>query len=398
VRGSAPTFGTGGIRVIGGEDFLATGCHVESGDDCLQFVPIGDPRGLLYDLDIRGGSYVGCTGASSQSRFMVVGLEWTRGEGGMASSVTDCSFVACHGSGANRGIVVKNSHSSGAIERISFTDCSVDMAGAADADTQEIRIQTEPTSTGAIRDVSFVRTSVTRPVNAPLRVGGPNISGVTFDGCTFSAPSGASTTLAVVDATDRLTFRQCAFEAAPGKRPLTVGAIAPVTDLLVDGCRFSGIGDGVWGVNLVAADGARVVASTFTEAPGSRTARAVRVTAACRRVVLADNDCTDLTAGVVFTDAAADTVIRGNLGATTEAAGTATIAAATTSVTVQHGLEGSGRAPGARHITVLPLTSPDQTGPFFVTGITPTAFRIAVPTAPATGTADFAWRVDVTQR
>jgi hypothetical protein len=67
-------------------------------------------------------------------------------------------------------------------------------------------------------------------------------------------------------------------------------------------------------------------------------------------------------------------------------------------VSVQHGLAGSGRAPAARHITVVPLTSPTGTGPFHVTGITPTAFRIAVPTAPATGSAEFSWHVDVTRR
>jgi hypothetical protein len=397
IRGSAAEFGTGGIRVFGGEDFLATGCHVESGDDCLQFVPIGDPRALLYDLSIRRGTYVGCTGASSRSRFMVAGLEWTRGEGGMTSSIVDCSFIACHGSGADRGIVVKNTHSSGVIERISFTDCTVDMAGAEDADTQEIRIQTDPTSRGSIRDVSFTRTSITRPVNAILRIGGPNISGVTFDDCTFSPPSGASSTIAVVDAAASVTFRECSFEAAPGTRPLTVGAIAAVTDLLVDACRFTGIADGVWGVNLVAADGARVVGSTFTAEPASRTARAVRVTADCRRVVLVDNDVTGLTAAVVFNDAAADTVMRGNLGATTETAGTVAVAPSATSATVRHGLQGSGRVPTAQHISVVPLTPEAAGSQYVLTGITPTTFRIAVPAAPGTAL-EFAWRVDLTRR
>ncbi|GAA2725285.1 glycosyl hydrolase family 28-related protein [Cellulomonas aerilata] len=397
IRGSAPAFGTGGIRMFGGEDFVATGCHVESGDDCLQFVPIGDPTAVLHDLSIRRGSYVACTGASSASRFMVASLEWTSGEGGMTSSVTDCSFVACHGSGADRGIVVKNTHSSGAIERVSFVDCSVDMAGASDADTQEIRIQTGATSTGAIRDVSFTRTSITRPVNATLRIGGPNISGVTFDGCTFTAPSGAGATIAVVDAADRVTFRRCTVAAAPGKRPLTVGPVTQVTDLLVDGCRFTEIPDGVWGINLVAVDGARIVGTSFAAAAGSTTARAVRITAASRRVVLVDDDLTGLTNRTPVTDAAPDTVLRGNVGASTEAAGTATIPPGATSVTVPHGLAGSGRVPGPSHVGVMPVSGSAATSGWFVTAITATSFRIAVPT-PLGQPAELAWRVDLTRR
>jgi len=90
IRNSAVDTGTGGIRGIGGNDFLATHCHVESGDDCLQFVPIGSPGALLYNMSINRGSYVGCTGHSSVSRFMVALLEWTSGGySGMSASISD---------------------------------------------------------------------------------------------------------------------------------------------------------------------------------------------------------------------------------------------------------------------------------------------------------------------
>ncbi|MGY1642719.1 glycosyl hydrolase family 28-related protein [Geodermatophilus sp. SYSU D00703] len=319
VRNSAAEFGTGGIRVIGGQDFLGTDCHVESGDDCLQFVPIGNPDAepTLYNQSISGGRYVGCTGASSASRFMVAGLEFTGGEPGttdMDASVVDCSFVDCHGSGANRGIVIKNTHSSGAIERLAFTDCTVDMSGAEDASTQEIRVQTDPASQGAIRDVTFLRTNVTSAVNSTLRVGGPNISGLTFDDCTFTAPSGAAPTVAVLDGTDQARFRGCTFVGAPGKRLLVAGPAAPVTSLSVEDCRFTELA-GPWAVDVLAADGARVTGSTFQAAAGAVTARAIRVSPEASGVVIEGNDVTGIGNAQPILDRGVGTVMAANTGA-----------------------------------------------------------------------------------
>ncbi|MGY1704739.1 glycosyl hydrolase family 28-related protein [Geodermatophilus sp. SYSU D00697] len=317
IRNSAVDTGTGGIRVVGGADFLATGCHVESGDDCLQFVPIGNPDALLYDLSISGGAFVGCTGTSTTSRFMVALLEYTGGEPGstdMAGSVTDCSFRECHGAGTNRGIVVKNTHSSGTIQRVSFVDCSVDMSGAADAETQEIRIQTDPASRGSIRDLSFTRTSVLRPVNSTLRIGGPNVSGVLFDDCAFTAPSGASNLVLVADQVDRLRVRRCSFTGAPGKRVLVAGPVGAVTGLSVEESRFTEIPDGVWAVDLLGAPGAQVRGSAFRAARGAANARAIRVQPASPRVVIDGNDLTGITNPTPITDRASGTTIRRNTG------------------------------------------------------------------------------------
>lgn len=319
VRNSAQETGTGGIRVFGGADFLGTGCHVESGDDCYQFVPIGNPQAepSLYNRSIVRGSFVGCTGASSVSRFLVALLEFTGGEPGttdMDASVSDCSFRDCHGSAANRGIVVKNTHSRGAIERVTFTDCTVDMSGAEDASTQEIRVQTDPASRGAIRDVTFTRTDVLAAVNSPLRVGGPNISGLTFEGCTFTAPSGTAPTTVVVDGTDRPRFSGCTFVGAPGKRLLVVGPVTGVTALSVENCRFTGL-ESLWAVDLLGVSGARVAGSTFAQAAGASTARAIRVSPTSSGVVIEGNDFTGLGAAEPVTDRAGDTVLIGNRGA-----------------------------------------------------------------------------------
>ena len=309
---SAPGFGTGGIRMIGGVEFVATNCHVESGDDCLQFVPIGDPDALLFNLSIRRSSYIGCTGVSSMSRFMVALLEWTRGTGGLTASVSDCSFVSCHGRGANRGIVVKNTHSSGALERISFTDCSVDMSGSEDRQAQEIRVQTDPTSRGSIRDITFTRTNITNAVNPALRVGGPNISRLRFQGCVFPSPTGAATAGVVVDSARDTTFRDCAFPGAAGKRQLTVGPQEVVTGLNLVNCQFDDIADRQWAVNLVTAQSPRVVGCTFREAvPG---ARALRVAATTSDALIRDCDFSGVSSPVKVQDAGLRTVLRDNVG------------------------------------------------------------------------------------
>ena len=312
---SAPGFGTGGIRMIGGVEFVATGCHVESGDDCLQFVPIGDPGALLFNQSISRSSYIGCTGVSSMSRFMVALLEWTRGDGGLSASVSDCSFVSCSGRGANRGIVVKNTHSSGALERISFTDCTVDMAGSEDRQAQEIRVQTDPTSGGSIRDITFTRTNITNAVNPALRVGGPNISRLRFEGCVFPAPSGTATAGMVVDSARSVTFRDCAFPGATGKRQLTVGPQEVVTGLSLVNCQFDDIADRQWAVNLVTTRSPRVVGCTFREAAGGA-GRALRIASTTSDALVRDCDFTGVTSPLKLQDQGVRTVLRDNVGLT----------------------------------------------------------------------------------
>ncbi|NEK59340.1 hypothetical protein GCU56_15875 [Geodermatophilus sabuli] len=333
IKNSAEETGTGGIRVFGGEDFLGTDCVVESGDDCLQFAPIGNPEAepSLYDQSILRGSFVGCTGLSTVSRFLIIALEFTGGEPGttdMSASVQDCSFIDCSGAGSNRGIVVKNTHSAGSIERLTFTDCTVDMARAADASTQEIRIQTDATTGGSISGVTFTRTNITNPVNSTLRVGGPNITGLTFDECTFAAPSGAAPITAVVDAASDVRFRACSFSGTAAastaagagtavgasKRMLVAGPTTPVSDLSVEDSRFTGIGANIWAVDLLSVAGARISGTVFQAASGVTTARAVRVSATSTGVAIEDNDLTGLTNAAPITDRATGTTLSNNSG------------------------------------------------------------------------------------
>jgi hypothetical protein len=132
VRNAPVAGGTGGIRMIGGTDFVVVGCHVESGDDALQFVPaaqsVGGVANQIKNVTITRSTYIGCTGFSSAGRFMVVELADpapTVPTGPMTAGIRECSFIGCHGSGTLRRLVVNNSASSGQIRDIAFADCSV---------------------------------------------------------------------------------------------------------------------------------------------------------------------------------------------------------------------------------------------------------------------------------
>ena len=134
--------GTGGIRMCGGDDFVATHCHVESRGTPCQFVPAGHRSGLA----IRNGTYADCTGFSTAGRFMAVGT----GRDG-PSSIDECSFVHCHGKASRRGVVVQDRRARRcSVRRIALHDCSVDMSN--DTRTMPIgAVNVRDTSTAAGR-------------------------------------------------------------------------------------------------------------------------------------------------------------------------------------------------------------------------------------------------------
>jgi hypothetical protein len=84
-------------------------------------------------------------------------------------------------------------------------------------------------------------------------------------------------------------------------------------------------------------------------------------------------------------------MIRDNIGYITEANGTATVAAATTSIVVTHGLSVT---PALKDIQVTPNNSMNAATKFWVSGPTATQFTINVDQSPgAASTATFAWQV-----
>lgn len=85
-------------------------------------------------------------------------------------------------------------------------------------------------------------------------------------------------------------------------------------------------------------------------------------------------------------------VFRHNRGYVTEASGTATVANATTSIAVTHGLAAT---PSANHISVTPTNSLGSAAKFWISSVGATTFTINTNVDPGATTATFAWRAAI---
>ncbi len=83
------------------------------------------------------------------------------------------------------------------------------------------------------------------------------------------------------------------------------------------------------------------------------------------------------------------TIVRNNIGWTTESSGTATVANGSTSIAVNHGLSFT---PGAANVSVTPTNNLGSAAKFWVSGFGATQFTINVDADPGVTTATFAWR------
>lgn len=85
-----------------------------------------------------------------------------------------------------------------------------------------------------------------------------------------------------------------------------------------------------------------------------------------------------------------DTIVRNNIGFTTDNAGTATVASGATTTVVSHGLD---MTPVAQNIQLTPTNSLGNATKFWITNVTATQFTINVDVDPGATTATFAWSV-----
>lgn len=397
IRNSSVEIGTGAIRMVGGTDFIATNCHAESGDDVFQFVPIASPSSPLYDMSISRSAYIGCTGVSSVARLFAVGMVDKNGVGGMAGSVTDCSFIACHGKATERGIYIINDDSTGAVRNIGFIDCSIDMTGA-ETGYQTVFIRRDSASyaqVGPIDNIRFTGLKIVNSVGINFAFQGLP-SNILFDGCEFSTPSdGTATSLANGGDVDGLILQNCVFRGHGATQTLFFGNnTQPSNRVIINGCRFYDLSLTTGAINFDAVIFGRILNCTFLEASSANTARAVRVGASSSQIFIEGNDMGDLTVAGKITNLATDTVVRDNVGYNTDNSGTATVAAASTTVTVVHGLLNTGRTPSEKHITLTPTSSLGAAARYWVSNVTGTNFQINVDVAPGGADATFAWRID----
>lgn len=306
--------GVGGIRFAGGDRFLATACHVDSGDDALQFVPTGDSTGI----DITNSSYVGCTGSSNSGKFMAVGLNSQAASGvlDMTASVTGCSFVDCHGSANAAATRIQNINSSGVIRDLTYTDCMVDLAGMTLANVG-ININ-NVAGTGGVNGITFRNVQIDNPLGRAAQFSGEQLTAnVLFDGCHMERGR-VNTTESVMDlAGSNTQIVDGVYDGAGGLADvISIGTKEPLDHVTISAARIIGITDGFYGINSSAVRlvGLRISGCTFEQNTGATTAQAIRVSPAVSQATIERNDLSMLTSDTKLTDEAPDTIIRDNIG------------------------------------------------------------------------------------
>jgi hypothetical protein len=310
--------GTGGWRYVGGSYSKMTYMHIESGDDCLQFVPGAASTDPLWNQSISHCWYECCTGISASARLMAVLLSSTTNPGGMTCSITHSGFSKCSGTGGQRGIYVYNRDSTGMIFDILFDGCSVDMTGAV-AQTEDVAVKCDTSilgaSTGAVRRVVFRDFSVTNPVGT-LRV----IYLLATTGCAFESPTlvaSPSATSAVIQADSCVATRIEGGEIDAGNRatPTILAGTGSAVDsgLAVVGTRFLNVAAGQYAMNMNDVAQPVIRGVRVEPAAGSVTTKSWRTGTSTVNARVRDNDFSLLT-GTHWTDLGTATQHSGNVG------------------------------------------------------------------------------------
>jgi len=336
------TTGAGGIRFNGGDRFVATACHVDSGDDALQFVPVGAANGV----DITNSAYIGCTGSSSAAKFMAVVLSalTTPGNIVMSASIKNVSFIGCHGSGQT-AMKIQNENSSGVVRGVSVIDCSVDMGAAAADQFNHLYINSEA-GTGGMSKLAFRGWTILNPRSRSLIFSGlGTTSDVLFEDLHLSRGVIDSTTSVASIAGYNVRVIGGVFDGGGvAGEVLAVGiGTIPTANVLIRDAHIVGCANGANGaifVNATTLPRTRIESCTFEEYAGQTAAKAVKITANPTATRVTGNDMSALTTAAAnrVSDLATGTMFRDNEGYVTAARGTTTIVDTAATVVVTHGL------------------------------------------------------------
>jgi hypothetical protein len=314
--------GAEGIRVIGGDGFVAQNCYVDSGDDAFQFVPAADPTSGWYDQSISNASFVDCRGRSRFARLLAVALvvppavNAAHGGGkGMTASITNIAFTRCTGLGGRRGLVVINDDSKGDIDGVTFTDCSIDMQSSAQVEPQDAWVERSRTfgGVGRVRSVTFDNVTI---ANAAARTTVVGIDGaveeVAFTGLDVGRSRLGATPVDVSAGRDiRFTGGVVRGVGNGGSAIVLGGSQGRVLGASLDGTHFVELPSGSIAVDLANAGGATVTDIHVQPQQRAANVKAARIEAPSSNCVLRDIDTKPLGAAP-FADQARDasTVIR----------------------------------------------------------------------------------------
>lgn len=127
--------GSGGLRFMGGDNFLCEDSQIVSGDDVFQFVPAGAVNDPFFNVqDITNGTYRNCTGRSYDARLCVAGLQDSADDGttnlGMKIGIHNCRWENVSGFSGRSAFVHQNKSSTGTITGTTTLNVVIDRTDA----------------------------------------------------------------------------------------------------------------------------------------------------------------------------------------------------------------------------------------------------------------------------
>lgn len=298
--------GCGGIRFAGGSYFKGIGCHVISGDDCLQFVNNGGVGGVGFNQSIYNGVYVGCTGGSYQGRLCISAMGSNEAENiiDMSCDNIGTAFIGCKGF-CEQAFKFCNLNSSGILGDVLVDGCTFfnDTATGISVTSGLIYQQA---ATGPVRGITVRGGSIQAPYGTSIRmteVGGAPanpIEQVLIDGMRLERGRVNTTDEILQMCGVNYEVRNCLLDAKGGLGVVTTANYFGYYTQNANWkrCRFINIANGMYGIssrNLTAWFGLRVDDCTFVEQSGQTTARAVRVDSLQTGVWIRGNDFSQLT-------------------------------------------------------------------------------------------------------
>jgi hypothetical protein len=322
ISGSPAVVGNGGIRVVGGKYFVGSDCHVESGDDCLQFVPSGNSSDILFDQSITHSAYINCTGKSSAARFMVAAVQGPTDGLYMTGTVSDVQFIGCNGAGAQAAVVVQNMNSSADMQNIVFSGCTVDMAnyvtGGGGGDIYIASQQPTTPGVGTVKNVTVRDFRISNPKAGFFKTNNV-VQGVLIDNC-YGSRSVVNDALPVLDLAGRdIVVRGGEFDGAGSANANVISinhnnANDTQTRVTLNGVRVKGISNAFEGVFLANTTGSRIKDCLFEEQTGQTSAKAFKMASTAISTAVDGNRFDLLSSTTKLTDNGTGTTFTNNAG------------------------------------------------------------------------------------
>ena len=293
--------GAGAIRVFAGRDVLCHRCDVESGDDCLGFVPSAGayPYG---NQSVERGRFVRCRGTSHAARLAAVVLE-DGGPDALTNAARDVAFYGVRGAASLRAVGIDNvSSAGGEVRGVRVRDLACDLATDPGDAGEAVRVLARA---GPVADVFLEDVRLTNVPCAALGVLAyqqlsprARVSDVRVSRLRADPPRLASGFAAVaVKGCDGFSLEDSSLGAGWAACVVVDADAAGVasTAVALRRCALGGVRQDAYGVSVRRAVGCVVEACTFAPAAGATDARGVAMGAVdCWRCAVRSCDFTAL--------------------------------------------------------------------------------------------------------